>query len=121
MIKDSQFAKTQSRRFAIDAQRRDCVIALQRVADALVMDGYTTLDAQAEALGVRRSTAWTIVKAKHKLGRLSAKTCRRILTNPDLPTRVRVVFTEYLSSAGRSLDNLDRECGHTDRTDGSRK
>lgn len=73
------------------------VQGLQRVADALIAAGYTTLDEQAKALGVRRSTAWTIVRVKHKLGRLSEKTQRRILANPELPSRVRVVFQEYLS------------------------
>ena len=119
MVKQAQFSKRPSRRVVTNAERRNCVTALQRVADALVMDGYTTLDAQAGALGLQRSTAWTFVKAKHKLGRLSAKTCRRILTIPDLPARVRAIFVEYLSNTGRPLDNLHCRRGHTNRPDGN--
>jgi hypothetical protein len=51
----------------------------------------TSLDEQAKALGLGRSTAWTITKNKHKLGRLSAKTIDRILSNPQTPPAVRVV------------------------------
>jgi hypothetical protein len=47
---------------------------LERISEALVLCGYTSLDEQAKALGLGRSTAWTITKNKHKLGRLSAKT-----------------------------------------------
>ena len=63
--------------------------------------GYTKLDQQAKALGVHRSTAWTIIKTRHKLGRLSAKTTQRILANPDTPPSVRSVIQKYL--AERSL------------------
>ncbi|MGA7534448.1 MAG: hypothetical protein WBW27_21455, partial [Pseudolabrys sp.] len=56
---------------------------LQHISDALIASGYTTLDGQAKALGIHRATAWTIVKTTHKLGRLSAKTTKRILENPD--------------------------------------
>ena len=35
---------------------------LQDIADALMADGYTSLDAQAKALGIHRATAWTIIK-----------------------------------------------------------
>ena len=88
--------------FTANAGHRNCVVALQRVSDALIAAGYTTLDAQAKALGVQRSTAWTIVRAKHKLGRLSEKTRRRILDNPHLPPTVRAIFQQYLYN--RNLD-----------------
>ena len=70
---------------------------LQDIADALIAVGYVSLDAQAKALGVHRSTAWTIVKSKHKLGRLSTKTTKRILANPDTPPSVRFVVQKYLA------------------------
>ena len=76
-------------------------IVLQQIREALVQSGYTKLDQQAKALGVHRSTAWTIVKTRHKLGRLSAKTTQRILANPDTPPSVRSVIQKYL--AERSL------------------
>ena len=53
--------------------RRNYVVRLQHISDALIASGYTTLDEQARALGIHRATAWTIVKRKHKLGRLQCK------------------------------------------------
>ena len=65
------------------------------ISEALIASGYTSLDEQAEALGLHRSTTWTIVKKKHKLGRLSTKTIDRILTNPETPAAVRTVVQHY--------------------------
>jgi hypothetical protein len=70
---------------------------IQNIADALIAEGYLSLDAQAKALGVCRSTAWTIVKTKHKLDRLSFKTTNSMLANPELPRSVRLVICQYLS------------------------
>ena len=70
---------------------------IQHIADALVEAGYTTLDAQAKALGIHRATAWTIIKTKHKLGRLNTSTTKRILANPDTPPTVRAVVQQYLA------------------------
>jgi hypothetical protein len=60
-----------------------------RIAQALIVSGYTSLDDQAKALGVCRSTAWTIVKSKHKVGGLSEKVRQKMLRNPKLPPLVR--------------------------------
>jgi hypothetical protein len=70
---------------------------IQRIAGALVAAGYSSLDKQAKALGIHRSTAWTIVKTKHKLGRLNPNTTKRILANPDTPPSVRAVIQQYLA------------------------
>jgi hypothetical protein len=43
---------------------RKYIVDLQQIREALVRSGYTKLDQQAKALGVHRSTAWTIVKNK---------------------------------------------------------
>ena len=64
-------------------------IPIQLLADALIKDGFHSLDEQAKALGLNRATVWTIVKTKHKLGYLNNKTVRRILANPDTPASVR--------------------------------
>jgi hypothetical protein len=72
---------------------------LQDITDALISSGYTSLDEQAKALGLHRATVWTIRNNKHKLGRLSAKTIERIITNPDTPPRVRTVVQEYVAQA----------------------
>ncbi len=70
---------------------------IEDITKALITSGYTSLDQQAKALGLHRSTVWTITKNKHKLGRLSHKTIERILANPDSPPSVRRVVQQYLS------------------------
>ena len=52
----------------INEIRRRRVATVEQIAEALVADGYTSLDGQAKALGVNRSTAWTIVKTKTQIG-----------------------------------------------------
>ena len=74
---------------------------LQQIAEALVEAGHKSLDDQARALGIHRATAWTIVKTKHKLGRLSAKTTKRILANPDTPPSVRAIVIKYLAERSK--------------------
>jgi hypothetical protein len=71
-------------------------IGLGRISQALIASGYVSLDEQAKALGVNRSTAWVIINNKHKLGRLSAKTIDRILSNPQTPPSVRMLVRQYV-------------------------
>jgi hypothetical protein len=71
-------------------------IPVQDIANALIGAGYTSLDEQAKALGIHRATAWTIIKTKHKLGHLNAKTTERIMANPELPPCIRVVLQRYV-------------------------
>jgi hypothetical protein len=70
---------------------------IEYIADALVAAGYTSLDKQAKALGIHRATAWTIIKNKHKLGRLNPDTINRMLANRELPPSVRIVIEQYLA------------------------
>jgi len=76
---------------------------IQDIAGALIAEGYRSLDEQAKALGVHRSTAWTIVKTKHKLGRLSRKT-----TN-SMPPSVRIVVLQYLTERSAGLRSPSSE------------
>ena len=69
---------------------------IQEITDALISLGYTSLDEQAKALGLHRATTWTIIKKKHKVGRLSAKTIERIIKNPQTPARVRAAVKDYV-------------------------
>jgi hypothetical protein len=78
-------------------QNRNYAIRLQDISEALTKSGYTKLDQQAKALGLCRSTAWTIMKTKHKLGRLSFKTTNSMLANPETPPAVRTLVEKYLS------------------------
>ena len=70
-------------------QERGRKIPIQLIAEAVIKTGYNSLDAQAKALGLTRSTTWTIMKTKHKLGHLNNKTARSILANPDTPESLR--------------------------------
>jgi hypothetical protein len=85
------------------AARRNYAVRLQDISEALVACGYTRLDRQAKALGISRSTTWTIIKTKHKLGRLSTKTTKRILANPNTPPPVRTVIQQYLAERSDTL------------------
>jgi len=86
-------------RAATARERKQCnyTVGLINIADALIASGYTSLDQQAKALGLSRSTAWTIIHAKHKVDRLSAKVSARMLKNPGLPPLVRATLQQYLA------------------------
>jgi hypothetical protein len=75
---------------------------IQKIGDALVAEGFVTLDQQAKALGLSRSTTWTILRANHKKSGLSAAIVNRILKAPQLPGSVRAKVLQYVEekSAG---------------------
>jgi len=70
---------------------------VQEIRKALGTSGNVSLDQQAKALGIHRSTAWTIIKSQHKLGRLNHKTIKRILENSETPPAVRAIVQQYLA------------------------
>jgi len=70
---------------------------IRELGDALVASGISTLDQQASALGLSRSTTWTILKANHKTSGLSAAVINRMLAVPQLPALVRAVLVEYIA------------------------
>jgi hypothetical protein len=90
---------------------RNYSVRLQHISEALIACGYTKLDQQSKALGIRRSTAWTIMKTKHKLGRLSTKTTNRILANPQLPLSVRSVVQRYMAERSDALARRAKQLG----------
>ena len=59
--------------------------------------GFVALDEQADVLGLSRSTAWTILRGKHKTSGLSAMTINRMLETGRLPSKVRVKLLEYIA------------------------
>ena len=76
---------------------------IREVGEALVSSGLVTLDEQAEALGLCRSTTWTILQANHKNSGLSANVINIMLDSPRLPPAVRAKILEYVEQklAGR--------------------
>jgi hypothetical protein len=73
---------------------------------ALAEAGVITLDKQAEALGLSRSTAWHLLNGKHKGSGISATVINRMLAASRLPPAVRVTILEYIAEkvAGRYGD-----------------
>jgi predicted DNA-binding transcriptional regulator AlpA len=69
---------------------------IEQIRQALNEDGISSLDQQTVALGLPRSTTWTIVAATHKSTGLSSKTIRRMLASQHLPPKVRAVLVEYV-------------------------
>ena len=91
---------------------RHYTVKLHHISEALIASGYTTLDDQAKALGINRSTAWTIIKTKHKLGRLSTKTTERILANPATPASVRALVQRYLAERSDTVESQSPPVHH---------
>lgn len=83
---------------------------IQEIKCALVTSGFLALDEQAKALGMSRSTTWTILRANHKASGLSAGTINRILSAPQLPPLVRITVLRYVEekTAGRYGDTKIR-------------
>jgi predicted DNA-binding transcriptional regulator AlpA len=74
--------------------RQSCKI--RELRDALITDGFLKLDEQARALGLSRSTAWTVLKANHKTSGLAAGTINQMLSSPELPPHVRGTILTYV-------------------------
>src|SRR5215510_10815788 len=78
-----------------DSQARQCC-KIREIGDALVTAGFLTLDEQAEAFGLARSTTWTILRGTHKASGLSAAIINRMLMSPRLPSPARAKVVEYV-------------------------
>jgi hypothetical protein len=70
---------------------------MREIADALSSAGFVGLDAQADILGIGRSTAWTILRGSHKSTGLSPAIIDRMLGVGVLPVSVRTKIVEYAS------------------------
>ena len=76
---------------------------IRELAEAVKSAGFLTLDEQAKALGLPRSTAWTIRKASHKASGLSASIINRMLAAPELPSLARTKILEYVEEKAAGL------------------
>ena len=98
----------------LPAQRRPKLTTRQRskieeIRAALAETGFVALDEQAAALRLPRSTAWTILKPKHRNSGLEAHTISRILQSPRLFGPVQQKILEY------TQEKIDGVYGHTAR------
>ena len=59
--------------------------------------GYPSLDKQASALGLSRSTTWAVLQANHKSSGLSGSVIKRMLRSRDLPPAARQWIEEYVA------------------------
>src|SRR5689334_3779037 len=69
---------------------------IQEIGEALVASGVSNLDDQASALGLCRSTTWSLLNASHKHSGLSAGVVNAILGSPRVPPAVRTKVLEYV-------------------------
>jgi hypothetical protein len=76
---------------------------IRELGDALLFAGFLSLDAQAKALGLPRSTTWTILKGSHKASGLSAVIINRMLAAPHLPRLARTKILEYIEEKTAGL------------------
>jgi hypothetical protein len=76
---------------------------IRNIAQALAVAGIVGLDEQAKTLGLRRSTAWNILRANHKTTGISPAIIDRMLTSPTLPASVRAAIIEYVEEKAAGL------------------
>lgn len=80
---------------ALKAQQ---AIKIKELRGSLAQAGFATLDEQARALGLARSTTWTLMRGAHKCSGLSAAIIKRMLVSPNLPMQARQVLREYIEA-----------------------
>ena len=68
---------------------------IRKLKQVLVDAGVVAVEEQGEALGLKRSTTWTVLRANYKSSGLSASIINRILEAPKLPPPVRDKILEY--------------------------
>ncbi|WP_407184997.1 hypothetical protein [Bradyrhizobium centrosematis] len=76
---------------------------IREITEALRIAGFESLDQQAAALGLSRSTTWSILSGQHKNSGLSTGTIARILSNEQVPTLVRKRLQEYVEEKAQGL------------------
>ena len=84
---------------------------IRELRDALSAAGFHTIEEQSRALGIPRSTAWTVHKAIHKSSGLSARLINRMLASPHLPSDARAKILEYVAEkAAGHYGHLQKDC-----------
>jgi predicted DNA-binding transcriptional regulator AlpA len=99
--------------------RADQCAKIEEICKSLVACRLIALDDQAQALGLSRSTTWTLLRGVHKCSGLSAATVNKILSAPRLPPTVRVKVLEYVAEklAGKYGDRPHRLKAYARRLD----
>src|SRR5690349_2727223 len=77
-------------------QSQQCA-KIAELRQALLDAGFCSLNSQALALGLGRSTTWSILKAGHKGTGLTGSIIRRILSSRELPLAAKFVIEQYVA------------------------
>jgi hypothetical protein len=83
---------------------------IRQIGEALVAARFVSLDEQAKALALCRSTTWTILRANYKGSGLSATIINRMLVSPQLPPAVRAAILEYIDEKACGLYGHSKAC-----------
>jgi hypothetical protein len=81
---------------------------IAELREALVEAGMHTLNEQAAALNLSRSTAWTVLRGNYKTSGLSGGIIKRMLASPQLPLEARRRLREYVE------DKVAGSFGHSE-------
>ena len=82
---------------------------IREIGKALSAAGYEHIDSQAEALGLSRSTTWTVLQGNHKHSGLTAAVIHQMLESKNLPVSVRHKIIEYV------MEKLSGHHGHSEK------
>jgi hypothetical protein len=82
---------------------------IAELREALVEAGMHTLNEQAAALNLSRSTAWIVLRGNYKTSGLSGKIVKRMLASPQLPLEARKRLREYVE------EKLAGSFGHSEQ------
>ena len=100
---NTESTQTRAARPVNDEMKARQSAKIRELGQVLIDVGLRSLDDQANALGLPRSTAWTILKACHKGSGLSAMIIERMLVSPQLPPRARSIIVEYVEEKSFGL------------------
>ena len=73
------------------------VAKITELRQVFLQAGYQSLDKQASALGLSRSTTWAVLQANHKSPGLSGSVIKHMLRSRDLPPAARQWIEEYVA------------------------
>ena len=69
---------------------------IRELRSLLRAEGFCSVDSQAAALGLSRSTTWALLQADHKHSGVSVIVLKRMRATPNLPQRIRQWIEEYV-------------------------
>ena len=79
------------------------LLKIKELKVALIASEFLTLDQQAKAFGIARSTTRPVLGGKHKNRGLRVGTINCVVNNPKLPPTVRTKFLQYIKEKSAGL------------------